>query len=151
MTSKATTVEEYLRELPEERREVIKSIHETLLTHLPQGYVSGMSYGMISYHVPHELYPAGYHCDPKQPLPFISLAAQKNNYALYHMGIYAQPQLLDWFTQEYKARVKTKLDMGKSCIRFKSIDALPLPLIASLASKMTVEDWVSLYETNIKK
>ena len=151
MTSKATTVEEYLRELPEERREVVKSIHETLLAHLPQGYVSGMSYGMISYHVPHELYPAGYHCDPKQPLPFISLAAQKNNYALYHMGIYAQPQLLDWFTHEYKARVKTKLDMGKSCIRFKSIEAFPLPLIASLASKMTVEDWVSLYETNLKK
>ncbi len=151
MTSKADSIADYLLELPEDRRSVILAVHETLLAHLPSGFESGMSYGMIGYHVPFSIYPSGYHCDPKKPLPFMGLAAQKNNFALYHMGIYCDEKLMKWFTDAYQSQVKTKLDMGKSCIRFKNLDAFPLALIASLSEKMSVADWVTIYESKLKK
>jgi hypothetical protein len=110
-----------------------------------------MSYGMIGYVVPHSIYPAGYHCDTKLPLPFLNLASQKSHIAVYHMGIYADPELLNWFQSAYAAEVKGKLDMGKSCIRFKKPELIPYGLFAELASKMSVQDWISLYEKNYKK
>lgn len=109
-----------------------------------------MSYGMLGYVVPHSLYPDGYHCDPKLPLPFMNIASQKNFIAVYHMGVYADPKLLKWFTTEYAKHSKLKLDMGKSCIRFKKVDEIPFKLFAELASKMTPRDWIALYEKNLK-
>jgi len=106
---------------------------------------------MIGYVVPHAIYPKGYHCSPHLPLPFVSIAAQKNFIALYHMGIYAQPELLNWFVQEYPKHVSAKLDMGKSCIRFKKIDNIPFQLIAELMKKMSVQDWINCYEFNYVK
>lgn len=110
-----------------------------------------MSYGMIGYVVPHSVYPAGYHCDPKLPLPFINLASQKNFIALYHMGLYADAELLEWFTAEYPRHSSTKLDMGKSCIRFKKPEAIPYALIGQLAKKMSTDDWIRLYESQLRK
>lgn len=150
MQSKAATVEAYLNELPEERQQALSRLREVILKNLPKGFSEGIGYGMIGYSVPHTLYPAGYHCDPKLPLPFISLASQKNFIALYHMGIYADPELLEWFTKEYPKHSKTKLDMGKSCIRFKKINDIPYDLIAALVKKMTVKQWIALYEENLK-
>jgi hypothetical protein len=106
---------------------------------------------MLCYSVPHSRYPAGYHCNPEQPLPFISVASQKNFIALYHMGIYADPELLAWFTAEYPKHSKTKLDMGKSCIRFKKPEAIPFALIAELAGKMTPDQWIERYEAAFKR
>ena len=110
-----------------------------------------MNYGMIGYIVPHSTYPNGYHCNPKLPLPFINLASQKNFIALYHMGIYANPQLLDWFVAEYPKHSTQKLDMGKSCIRFKKMDQIPFDLIAELMQKITVNEWIKCYESNFIK
>ncbi len=110
-----------------------------------------MSYGMIGYVVPHKTYPEGNHCNPKLPLPFINIASQKNFIALYHMGMYADKALLDWFVAEYPKHCKTKLDMGKSCVRFKKPENIPFDLIAELVKKMTVKDWISLYETSFRK
>ena len=119
MTSKAATPEQYIKELPADRKEPITKLRETVLKNLPEGFKEVMSYGMLGYVVPHEIYPGGYHCDPKLPLPFASIASQKNFIAFYHMGVYANPELLKWFTSEYPKYSKTKLDMGKGCIRFK--------------------------------
>ena len=105
-----------------------------------------MSYGMLGYVIPHRLYPGGYHVNPKEPLPFISLASQKHYVALYHMGLYAFPELQAWFVAEYANRVNSKLDMGKSCIRFKKMDDIPYDLIAELCRKITVEDYIAKYE-----
>ncbi|TNE54946.1 MAG: DUF1801 domain-containing protein [Bacteroidetes bacterium] len=151
MQSKASNVADYLSELPEERKEVIAKMRKTILEHLPEGFREGMSYGMIGYVVPHEIYPDGYHCDPKLPLPFASVASQKNFVALYHMGIYAKPDLLQWFQEAYPKHCKGKLDMGKSCIRFKKMDDIPYALIAELMEKMSVQDWIDCYEEQIKK
>jgi uncharacterized protein YdhG (YjbR/CyaY superfamily) len=151
MTSKAETVEQYLEELPEDRKQPMKLLRQTILDHLPEGFTEEMSYGMIGYVVPLSLYPAGYHCDPKLPLPFINLASQKNSINLYHSGIYVQDELLDWFQEEYPKHVKTKLDMGKSCIRFKKIGNIPYKLIGELVGKMSVQDWVGLYEEKVKR
>ena len=118
---------------------------------LPNGFEEVINYGMPGYVVPHSMYPDGYHCNPSLPLPFIGLASQKNFVALYHMGIYANPKLLKWFTEEYPKHCKSKLDMGKSCIRFKKPEQIPYDLIAELAGKMTVQDWVSIYEKNLNK
>jgi hypothetical protein len=120
------------------------------LNNLPKGFEEQMSYGMLGYVVPHSIYPEGYHCNPKLPLPFMNIASQKNFIALYHMGIYAIPELLEWFTSEYPKHSSQKLDIGKSCIRFKKLDQIPFDLIAELAGKMTVEDWINCYETQIK-
>jgi hypothetical protein len=129
----------------------MKLLRQTILDHLPEGFTEEMSYGMIGYVVPHSLYPAGYHCDPKLPLPFINLASQKNSINLYHSGIYVQDELLEWFQEEYPKHVKTKLDMGKSCIRFKKIGNIPYKLIGELVGKMSVQDWVGLYEEKVKR
>lgn len=151
MNYPANSVKEYIDALPEERQVVIKKIRQIIKKNAPKGFKEQLSYGMPGWVVPHSLYPDGYHCDPKLPLPFISVASQKNFVALYHMGIYADPKLLKWFTSEYPKHAKRKLDMGKSCIRFKKMDDIPYELIAELATKMSPENWIKLYEKNIKK
>ncbi len=147
MTSKATTVAAYLDEIPAERRDAFEKLRKTILTNLPKGFTECMNYGMLGYVVPHSLYPPGYHCDPALPLPFASLASQKNSVNFYHMGIYADPKLLQWFQDEFPKHSKAKLDMGKSCIRFKKMDDIPYDLIGALMKKMTVKDWIDRYES----
>jgi Domain of unknown function (DU1801) len=146
MSSNAELPQDYIDALPDDRKQAILAIREALLTNLPKGYEEVMSYGMLGYVVPHSIYPKGYHCAPKLPLPFIALASQKNFIALYHMGIYANPPLLEWFTSEYPKHFKSKLDMGKSCMRFKKMADIPVALIGELASKMSVEEWIRVYE-----
>lgn len=150
MQSTATTVEQYLQELSEERKEVVGKLREVILENLPNGFEECMNYGMLGYGVPHSLYPEGYHCDPKLPLPFMNLASQKNFVAVYHMGIYSDPSVMDWFLAQYPKHCKTKLDMGKSCIRFKNLSNVPYGLIGQLASKISVAEWISTYETVVK-
>ena len=151
MQSTATTVSAYLEEIPEERKNTLKKLRETILENIPNGFVEQMSYGMIGYVVPHSIYPNGYHCEPKLPLPFVNIASQKNFIALYHMGIYAKPELLKWFVSEYPKHSKQKLDMGKSCIRFKKMDQIPFDLIAELVQKMSIDEWITCYESSFKK
>jgi uncharacterized protein YdhG (YjbR/CyaY superfamily) len=151
MQSKAATVDAYIEELPEERKDVIKEIRKVILKNLPKGFKETMGYGMMSYVVPHTIYPAGYHCDPKVPLPFLAVASQKNFVALYHMGIYADKELLNWFTAAYPEHCKTKLDMGKGCVRFKKMNDIPYNLIAELVSKINVQEWIDIYEKNLKR
>lgn len=151
MQSKATTPEQYIKELPEDRREAITKLRETMLKNLPKGFKETMSYGMLGYVVPHEIYPAGYHCDPKLPLPFANIASQKNFIAFYHMGVYSDPALLKWFTIEYPKHSPAKLDMGKSCIRFKKPEHIPYKLIGELVKKISVKDWIKTYEENLKR
>ena len=149
MTSKAATPQQYIDELPADRKKTISEMRKVILKNLPKGFAEEMSYGGIGYVVPHKLYPNGYHCDPKLPLPFAGIASQKHFVALYHMGIYSSPELLKWFTAEYKKRVPAKLDMGKSCIRFKKPEQIPLDLIGELFQKVSVKDWVAVYEKNL--
>lgn len=149
--STADTPEAYLASLPDDRRTVMARLRATVLEHLPAGFEETMNYGMLGYVVPHSRYPDGYHCDPKQPLPFLNLAAQKRFYAVYHMGIYADPELLAWFEAEYAARVPTRLDMGKSCIRLKNPKHIPYDLIGELAGKMSPDDWIARYESAVKR
>lgn len=151
MQTPATSVEDYISQIPEERQEVFTKLFDTITENLPKGFQTGISYGMVGWGVPLETYPAGYHCTPGSPLPFMSLASQKNFIALYHMGMYAKPELLDWFVEEFPKHSKRKLDMGKSCIRFKKMDEIPFELIAELSKKMTVDEWINIYETNFKK
>jgi hypothetical protein len=151
MQSTAITPEAYLVDLPEDRKKIIRELRKVITDNLPEGFSEVMSYGMIGYVVPHSLYPSGYHCDPKQALPFMSLASQKNFVAVYHMGLYANKDLLTWFTEAYSQQSKAKLDMGKSCIRFKKIDQIPFELIGELASKITPQEWIALYESQLKK
>ncbi len=150
MNIKASTPDEYLDALPEDRVIPMTKLRDTIVKNIPSGFLETMSYGMIGYVVPHAIYPAGYHCDPKLPLPFINIASQKNYIALYHSCIYTSTELMNWFAQEYPKHSRTKLDMGKSCIRFKKVNELPLELIAQLVSKVSVEDWIKSYEANIK-
>jgi uncharacterized protein YdhG (YjbR/CyaY superfamily) len=149
--SAAQTPEAYLAELPEDRRAVMEQLRAAVLDNLPDGFEEVMSYGMLGYVVPHALYPDGYHCDPKLPLPFMNLAAQKHFYAVYHMGIYADPDLMAWFQDEYRDRVPTKLDMGKSCLRLKNTKHIPYDLIGELAAKMTPQDWIERYEAGVRR
>jgi hypothetical protein len=151
MTSKATSPEQYLKELPAGRKEAVSQLRDTVLKNLPKGFKETMAYGMLGYVVPHDIYPAGYHCDSKQPLPFTCIASQKNFISFHHMGIYSNPQLLEWFTAEYAKQVPAKLDMGKGCIRFKKPEHIPYKLIGELMKKMSVKDWISTYEKNFKK
>lgn len=151
MQYKANSPEHYIEQLPEDRQKVVSRIRKIILDKLPNGFEEQMSYGMLGYVVPHSIYPDGYHCNPELPLPFINLASQKNYVALYHSGIYADKDLYNWFVSEYPKHSKRKLDMGKSCIRFKKMDDIPYQLIKELCSKMTVDDWVNLYEKNVKK
>lgn len=151
MSDVGTTVEGYIKQVPEDRRAAFEQLQQAILNHLPKGFVETISYGMIGYVVPHTTYPAGYHCSPKLPLPFINLANQKNFIALYHMGIYADPELLDWYVTAYPSHSKTKLDMGKSCLRFKKMDQIPFDLIGQLCQKMSPQDWIARYEANYKR
>ncbi len=151
MQIKADNPEHYIEQLPEERKEAMRRLRATINANLPENIREEMSYGMIGYVVPHEVYPPGYHCDPKLPLPFISIASQKNFIALYHMGIYADQALYEWFVNEYPKHVKTKLDMGKSCIRFKKPENIPFDLIAELIQKMSAQEWIDIYEKNVKR
>jgi len=151
MKYEATTVEEYIAQLPEERIEPFKKLRKTILDNLPKGFEEGMGYGMPSYFVPHSIYPDGYHCDPKLPLPFINIASQKNFIAFYNMGIYSDPKLLEWFISEYPKYVKNKLDMGKSCIRLKKMNQIPYQLLGELVTKMSVSKWIEKYENAVKK
>ena len=146
MQSKAATPDEYLETLPAERKAAMQELRKVIKKNLPKGFKEVMSYGMVGYVVPHSTYPKGYHCDPKLPLPFLNIASQKNFIAVYHMGIYSDPKLLDWFTKEFTKHSKAKLDMGKSCIRFKKPAEIPFALIGELASKMTPEQWIEKYE-----
>ena len=147
----ATTPDEYLELIPDDRKPAMNRLRQTILANLPKGFEETISYGMIGYVVPKTIYPAGYHCDPKLPLPFMAIASQKNFVAFYHMAIYADKQLHDWFTAEYPKHSKLKLDMGKSCIRFKKPDEIPFELIGQLVQKLSVDKWIDIYETVIKK
>lgn len=151
MNSQATCPDSYISQLPEDRKVPIEQLRKTILDNLPSGFKEEMSYGMVGYVVPHSIFPRGYHCDPKLPLPFMSFASQKNFIALYHMGIYAKKEVLDWFVSEYPKHCKTKLDMGKSCIRFKKPDQIPFDLIAELCRKMTVEEWITIYTHELER
>lgn len=146
MQSKATTVEQYLAELPPDRQAVMEKLRKLVKKNIPKGFQECMNYGMIGYVVPHKLYPSGYHCTPELPLPFMNIASQKNFVAVYHMGIYADPKLLKWFTDAYTQLGIGKLDMGKSCIRFKKMDKIPFELIGELAAKMTPQNWIAVYD-----
>ncbi len=151
MHIEADTVEEYFEKLPEDRKEPMLRLRTVILENLPDGFAETLSYGMPGYVVPHSIYPDGYHCKPEEPLPFINIASQKNFIALYHSGMYANPDLLAWFQAEYPKHMTTKLDMGKSCIRFKNVKKIPYALVGDLVTKMSVEAWIDLYEKAIKK
>ena len=151
MKTEGNTVEAILSNVPPERAEAFNTLHQTILKNLPEGFEVAISYGMLGYVVPHRIYPAGYHCKPAEPLPFASIASQKNSINFYHMGIYSNPELLDWFVAEYPKHCKQKLDMGKSCIRFKKLEEIPYELIGELMTKMSVQQWIDLYESQLKK
>lgn len=147
----ANSPQDYIDLLPEDRKEAMNQLRQIILQNLPEGFVEQMLYHMPAYVVPHETYPAGYHCNPKDPLPFINIASQKSHIALYHMGIYADEALLKWFGEEYPKHSKTKLDMGKSCIRFKNPKNIPFDLIGELATKITPQQWIEMYESKVKR
>ena len=151
MQSKATTPEEYINELPEDRKKIISEIKKAIKTNLPKGFKEVMAYGMIGYVVPHSIYPNGYHCNPKLPLPYINIASQKNHISIHHMGLYSSSKLLDWFTKEWENHSTKKLDMGKGCIRFKKPEDVPIKLIVELVKKVTVEKWIEQYESALAK
>ena len=151
MTIKAISVEDYIQQVSEDKREAIIALRNVIKNNIPKDFEECINYNMIGYVVPHKLYPAGYHCDPKLPLPFVNLAAQKNFIALYHMGLYASPKLLDWFTSAYAKRAKGKLDMGKSCIRFKKTENIPFDLIGELMQKLSAKQWIEGYENAFRK
>jgi uncharacterized protein YdhG (YjbR/CyaY superfamily) len=146
----ANTIEEYFEQIPEERKPAIRKLWDTIRENIPEGFAEELNYGMPGYVVPHSIYPDGYHCDPKLPLPFLNVASQKNFIAFYHMGVYAIPSLMDWFTENYSKYSDLNLDMGKSCIRFKKIDQIPYDLIGELVSKISVDDWIKFYESEVK-
>lgn len=148
MKANGKTVLEILMNVPQERVEPFNKLHEVIVKNLPKGFEPGISYGGLGYVVPHKLYPAGYHCKPSEPLPFAGIASQKDSINFYHMGVYADPKLLKWFVSEYPKHTRQKLDMGKSCIRFRKMDDIPYKLIGQLMKKMTVKDWVDMYERN---
>jgi hypothetical protein len=145
------TVKEYIDAVAPDKQDVIKKINEVILKNLPKGFEAGIGYNMLAYFVPHSIYPDGYHCNPKLPLPFISLAAQKNTISLHHLGIYSMPELAEWFADEYPKHATGKLDMGKGCIKFKKMDDIPYDLIGKLVKKVSLKNWIECYETNVKK
>ena len=144
----ATTVNEYITSLPEERKAAITKLRKTIKANLPKGFEEGIGYGMIGYVVPHSLYPKGYHCNPKLPVPFINIGSQKKYIAMHHMGLYASKTLLDWFVAEFE-KVPSKLDIGKGCVRFKKPEEIPFELIGELVKKVTVKQWIEIMEGNI--
>ena len=151
MKSSATTPEEYIAQLPEDRKVPIQKLRQTILDHLDSDFYECINYGMLGYVVPFSIYPNGYHCNPKLPLPFMNLASQKHFIAVYHSGMYAQKEIFDWFVAEYPKHCSSKIDMGKSCVRFKKMNEIPYTLIGQLAAKLSVQEWITMYETQIKK
>ncbi len=151
MQSKAKTVKEYIDVLSEDRKKAILELRKVILKNIAKGFKEEISYGMIGYVIPLSLYPRGYHCNPELPLPFMNLGSQKNFIALHHMGVYASKKLLDWFVKEYPKHCKTKLDMGKGCIRFKKMDDIPYKLIGELSGKITAQEWMTICEKYSKK
>ena len=151
MKIEATNVNDYLAKVPEDRQPYFSQLRQTICDNLPKGFVEQINYSMIGYIVPHSIYPNGYHCKPTEPLPFANIAIQKNFIGFYHMGLYAKPELYDWFVAEYPKHCKLKLDMGKSCVRFKKPEQIPFALIAELMTKMSMDEWISLYEKNYKR
>jgi len=142
-------IKEYINSLSSEKKEVVSEIILIIQKKLSKGFNEQINYGMPSWVVPHSKYPKGYHCSPELPLPFLSLAVRKNYIALYHMGIYADKELMKWFIKEYPKHSKHKLDIGKSCIRFKKLNEIPFSLIGELCSKMSVKEWIAIYEKEI--
>ncbi len=149
MLSKINSVNDYLEFVSDDKKAAFFKLREIIKKSIPKEFTETLSYGTIGYVVSHAIYPSGYHCKPNLPLPFVNIAAQKNFIALYHMGIYASPALLSWFVGEYPKHCKTKLDMGKSCIRFKKIDDIPFALIEELVKKLSVKNWIELYESTM--
>lgn len=150
MQSKAKTVDEYIAEIPADRQKAMQQLRKIVKKNLPKGFKESMNYGMMGYAVPHSIYPAGYHCNPSDPLPFMGIASQKNSINIYHMGIYSDPKLLKWFQEAHAKASPKKLDMGKSCIRYKKPEDIPFNLIGELAAKITVEKWIEMYESVLK-
>lgn len=151
MKQSGTTVAEILKNIPAERKEAFNKLHEVIVKNLPKGFEAAISYGGLGYVVPHSVYPDGYHCKPSEPLPFAGISSQKQSVNFYHMGMYADPELLNWFVSEYPKHSKQKPDMGKSCVRFKKVDDIPYKLIGQLMKKMSVKQWVGTYEALYKK
>ena len=149
MQSKATTVDQYLASLPEERRTAISAVREVILANLDKDYEEGIQYGMIGYYVPHKVFPPGYHCDPKQPLPFAALASQKNHMAVYLMGVYGQPEQEAWFREAW-AKTGKKLDMGKSCVRFKKVEDVALEVLGEVIRRTPAKAYIAHYESVIR-
>lgn len=145
------TVEEYIAALHEERKPVIERLRNIVQQNLPKGFEEQISYGMIGYVVPLSKYSKGYHVKKDEPLPFISIASQKNHIALYHMGLYENKEIEKWFRDEYAKCVPTKLDMGKSCIRFKNPKHIPYDLVSELCKKITIDEYISLYEKSLER
>jgi hypothetical protein len=150
MQSKAATVAEYLASLPADRRDAVEAVRRVILKNIDKGFQETMQYGMIGYSVPHSVFPAGYHCDPRQPLPFAGLASQKQHMSLYIMGIYMDSPRRDWFIKAWKDTGK-KLDMGAACIRFKKIEDVPLDVVAEAFKRMSLKGYVEVYEANLAK
>lgn len=151
MRSEAKTVSEYLDSLPDDRKKAVSELRKVVNKNLPKGFKECIGYGMIGYVIPHSIYPKGYHCNPKLPLPFMNIGSQKNFVVLHHMGMYANKKLLDWFTKEYPKHSNTKLDMGKGCIRFKKMDDIPYKLVGELVTKVSAEDWIAICDKYQKK
>ncbi|MFT6732566.1 MAG: hypothetical protein ACJAS9_000747 [Polaribacter sp.] len=151
MQIEAKNVDDYLAKVPKDRQPYFSKLHEEVINNLPKGFEVGMGYSMISYYVPHSIYPDGYHCTPSDPLPFASIGVQKNFIGFYHMGIYSKPELKDWFVDEYGKHCKYKLDMGKSCVRLKKPEFIPFELFGELMGKMSCEEWIEVYESLIKR
>lgn len=148
MIYEVESIEAYFSSLPDNRKEPLEKLHQEIIRHLPTGFEVGILDGMINYYVPLSAYPNGYHCTPGEPLPFLALASQKAHIALYHMGIYMDKELNNWFVEKYQEQVPTKLDMGKSCVRMKNPKNIPYELIGQLVSKMSMERYIALYEEN---
>jgi hypothetical protein len=151
MKATGTTVMDILSNIPSERAEHFNQLHDVIVKNLPNGFEAGISYGGLGYVIPHTLYPAGYHCKPIEPLPFAGISSQKNSINFYHMGMYSDPLLYEWFVTEYPKHSKQKLDIGKSCVRFKNLDEIPFKLIGELMRKMSAQEWINLYESKLKK
>ena len=151
MKANGTTVMDILSNIPSERAEHFNQLHDVIVKNLPNGFEAGISYGGLGYVIPHTLYPAGYHCKPIEPLPFAGISSQKNSINFYHMGMYSDPLLYEWFVTEYPKHSKQKLDIGKSCVRFKKLDDIPFKLIGELMRKMSAQEWINLYESKLKK
>jgi len=145
------SIKDYTNSLASDRKTTITQLINVIEQNIPKGFEKVMNYGMPSFVIPHSIYPNGYHCDTTLPLPFIGVSNQKSSISLHHMGLYADPELLNWFKSEYPKHSNTKLDMGKSCIRFKKFNEIPYELIGILSNKMTVKNWIDIYEQNIKK